>query len=67
MLNERVRFVMACREGDASMSALCAQFGVSRRPGVRGPIGPVADRSSVIWPPTVSCFDSSSAVPDEGY
>ena len=35
VLDERVRFVVAGREGDLSMSALCAQFGVSRRTGYK--------------------------------
>ena len=33
MLEERVRFVVAAERGDASVSALCAAFGISREAG----------------------------------
>ncbi|MEW5874513.1 MAG: IS481 family transposase [Candidatus Zixiibacteriota bacterium] len=35
MLDERVRFVAACLEGEFPMSVLCARFGISRKTGYK--------------------------------
>lgn len=35
VMDERVRFVLACLEEDETMSALCASFGISRKTGYK--------------------------------
>jgi len=53
-MEERVRFILACRDADESFAAICASFGISRKTGykwlerfdARG-MGGLADRSRV--------------------
>ena len=34
-MEERVRFILACRDSDESFGSVCASFGISRKTGYK--------------------------------